>query len=34
MSAEATELSTEIDGMPAVAALATAVVNALEDSGS
>ena len=35
MSAESTEFSTEIDGMPALAASATAVaVNALEESGS
>ncbi len=34
VSAESTEFSTEIDGMPALAALATAVVNALEESGS
>jgi hypothetical protein len=34
VSALATGLSREIDGIPAVAAFFTAVVNALEDSGS
>ena len=34
VSALSTEFSTEIDGMPAAAAVATAVVNAEEDSGS
>ncbi len=34
VSALPTELRTEIDGMPASAAVETAVVNAVEESGS